>query len=291
MTDIRQTLEYANYLKSNGWIVERINGINYFIKKLPLLGSILKLQRPKEIDFKIIKKLSKKYGVFQTIIEPDLGITVSLKGNPSNTRPFTKNKSIHDLMLSRGFKLSKSPYLPTKTLQIDLSQTQKQIFEKFSKDCRYSIRKGSGLIIKEYSTPEEIKKFRNAWKNSVNFKRFVPSVKQLINLKKCFPRNYSTFLASHNNLGNIIGGAIFTRSARDFSYYWQAFTNYEGRTSLSQYPLLYHGILWAKKQGCKVFDFEGIYDFRFPNKNWLGFTHFKKSFSGSEILYPGCYTK
>jgi len=55
MTDIRQTLEYANYLKSNGWIVERINGINYFIKKLPLLGSILKLQRPKEIDFKIIK--------------------------------------------------------------------------------------------------------------------------------------------------------------------------------------------------------------------------------------------
>ncbi|KKP30162.1 MAG: hypothetical protein UR20_C0056G0005 [Candidatus Woesebacteria bacterium GW2011_GWE2_31_6] len=71
MTDIRQTLEYANYLKSNGWIVERINGINYFIKKLPLLGSILKLQRPKEIDFKIIKKLSKKYGVFQTIIEPE----------------------------------------------------------------------------------------------------------------------------------------------------------------------------------------------------------------------------
>ncbi|MDO8341429.1 MAG: hypothetical protein Q7T59_05660, partial [Candidatus Woesebacteria bacterium] len=137
MTDIRQTLEYANYLKSNGWIVERINGINYFIKKLPLLGSILKIQRPKTIDFKKINKLSKKYGVFQTIIEPNLKINVSLKSDATSFRTFTKNDLSsagtlalhnHNLILSHGFKLSKSPYLPTKTLQIDLSQTQKQIF-------------------------------------------------------------------------------------------------------------------------------------------------------------------
>lgn len=281
MTDIRQSLHYANYLKSNGWTVERIDGINYFIKKLPILGSILKLQRPKKIDFKIIEKLSKKYGVFQTIIEPDL---------TSRHRPIG-SLTIHKLISPSGFKLSRNPYLPTKTLQINLTQTKEQIYSKFSKDCKYSIRKGSGLTIKEYSTPKEIKEFRKAWKKSVSFKRFVPSAKQLINLKKNFPPNYSAFLASHNIVGSIIGGAIFTRSDKDFSYYWQAFTNYEGRTSLSQYPLLYHGLLWAKRQKCRTFDFEGIYDSRFPNKSWLGFTHFKKSFGGKEILYPGCYTK
>jgi len=196
MTDIRQTLEYANYLKSNGWTVERIDEINYFIKKLPLLGSILKLQRPKEIDFKITEKLSKKYGVFQTIIESGLALGISSKkGNPTSFRTskddparawsFTKNNPTptgtlalhnHKLMLSNGFKLSRNPYLPTKTLQIDLAQKKEQIYSKFSKDCKYSIRKGSGLIIKEYSTPEEINKFRIAWKKSINFKRFVPSV-------------------------------------------------------------------------------------------------------------------
>lgn len=49
--------------------------------------------------------------------------------------------------------------------------------------------------------------------------------------------------------------------------------------------------MWAKKRGCKIFDFEGIYDERFPNKSWLGFTHFKKSFGGYEVSYPGTYTK
>jgi lipid II:glycine glycyltransferase (peptidoglycan interpeptide bridge formation enzyme) len=43
--------------------------------------------------------------------------------------------------------------------------------------------------------------------------------------------------------------------------------------------------------GCKIFDFEGIYDSRFPIKSWLGFTHFKKQFGGNEIAYPGCYIK
>src|SRR4030042_1056681 len=82
---------------------------------------------------------------------------------------------------------------------------------------------------------------------------------------------------------------LFTRSLHDFGYYWYGFTNNEGRTSLSQYSLLYQGILWAKRQGCKVFDFEGVYDPRFPDKSWLGFSHFKRSFGGYEVEYPGCF--
>lgn len=283
LPDIRQTVNYAHYLKSQGWIVERINNINYFIKKIPLLGSVLKLQRPGEIDFETIKKLENRYKVFQTIIEPDLSPSVrTVKPN-------------HDLIIRHDYKLSKNPFLPSKTIHLNLTQSVKDIYRNFSKDCKYSLRKGEGLVIKEYSTPSEIKKFHEAWKKSVNFKRYVPSLESLIELKKSFPQSKSLFLASHNKVGSIIGGAIFTISSHDVSnyiiYYWQGFTNMEGRTSLSQYSLLYHGILWGKSVGCKVFDFEGIYDERFPNKSWLGFTHFKKSFGGTEVLYPGCYTK
>ncbi len=276
MTDIRQTKNYAIYLESQGWIVERIKNTNYFIKELPIIGSILKIQRPKEIDFKTIKRIEMKYKVFQTILEPDL-------------------LSFHDLIIQHGYKLSKSPFLPSKTLQIDITKSKNQIYRNFSKDCRYSIKRGESVVIKDCSTDNEIALFYNAWKKSVNFNRYVPSLKSLLKLKKSFPQNSSLFITSHNKTGSIIGGAIFTTSSHDASnyitYYWHGFTSNEGRTSLSQYSLLYHGILWAKKHDNKIFDFEGIYDDRFPLKSWQGFTHFKKKFGGTEILYPGCYTK
>ena len=85
-------------------------------------------------------------------------------------------------------------------------------------------------------------------------------------------------------------GAIFLIGDKT-AYYWQAFTNKEGRRALTQYKIVWEGILWAKAHGAKIFDFEGIYDERFPNKRWKGFSHFKKSFGGYEINYPGAFVK
>jgi len=276
MFDIRQSESYAKYLKSLGWTVERIGEINYFIRKMPILGSILKLQRAEEIRMDTINKLCRKYGVYQTIIEPKSDLDAKY-------------------LASSGFKLTKTTYLPSKTLQIDLTQPKAEILKHFKKDARQAIKKGESIKIAEYSTPEEIKIFREEWKNSVKFNRYVPSVGQLIKLKKSFPQSHSLFLTSHNIVSRIIGGVIFTTSSHERSnyitYYWQAFTNKEGRSTLAQYSLLWQGILWAKKHGYKIFDFEGVFDPRFPNKSWLGFTHFKRSFGGYEVTYPGCYTK
>jgi len=269
--DIRQTQEYANYLKKEGWIVERIENINYFIKKLPLIGSILKIQRPKEINFKIIEKMCRKYHVFQVILEPKLPTIIN-------------STKYYSLLISHGFKLSKSPYLPSKTLQIDITQPISKITANLKKDARLAIRKNLQFTIYNLQTNKEIKTFREAWKKSVKFTRFVPSLESLINLCNSFSIHHPLILTSHN------AGAIFLRTEAT-AYYWQAFTNKEGRTSLSQYSLVYQGILWAKRTACKVFDFEGIYDPRFPNKSWSGFTHFKKSFGGKEVNFPGCYTK
>ena len=272
MIDIRQSIQYANYLKLLGWTTERISETNYFIKKFPIVGSVLKLQRPEKINFDTIDKLCRKYRVFQTIIEPN-------------------DTSQSLLLVKNGFKLAKSPYLPSKTLQIDLSQGEKTILNHFKKDSRAAVKRGEVKNIKIMRTPSDIRKWHKAWKNSVNLDRYVPAVQQLLNLNKSFDDNNSLFLASHNIVSRIIGGALFTKTSHGIAYYWYGYTNDEGRSTLSQYSLLYQGLLWAKKSGCKVFDFEGIYDSRFPNKSWLGFTHFKKSFGGVEVLYPGCYTK
>jgi len=268
MIDIRQRQEYSKYLNKIGWTTVRKNETNYFIKKIPLLGSVLKIQRPEHIDIDFINRLAQQYGVFRVIIEPK-----------------TKFDAIY--LTKIGYKLSKSPYLPTKTIHIDLTDSKKTIKKRLNKKTRYSIKRGGVLTIKEYSSPKEIKTFQKAWKNSVNLSRHVPSASQLLALKQTFRKFPPLFLASHNVNAEIIGGAVFTRSGRHVSYYWQAFSSKEGRLFPSSHSLLWNGLLWAKSKGCKIMDLEGVYDERFPNKKWLGFTHFKKGFGGHKKEYPG----
>ena len=117
------------------------------------------------------------------------------------------------------------------------------------------------------------------------FRRYVIPLNNLKNLKNSFNKN-CLFLVNKQNTA----GAIFLYSNKTV-YYWQAFTDKNARKELVQYKIVWEGILWAKKRGAVTFDFEGIYDERFPNKKWKGFTHFKKSFGGSEIKFPGAFSK
>jgi len=71
------------------------------------------------------------------------------------------------------------------------------------------------------------------------------------------------------------------------AYYWQAATTEKGKKLLAPTLIVWEAIKLAKKKGCENFDFEGIYDERFPkNRSWLGFTHFKEGFRGKEIEFP-----
>lgn len=260
MVDIRQSIQYANYLGKIGWNVERIGEINYFIRKLPLVGSIIKLQRPEEIKIEKIRELAKKYRAFRIIVEP-------------------KTELDEKYLTSLGFKLSKSPYLPTKTLQLDLTKSKKVLFQALAKDAKGAIRKNKNLEIKK-SSPENL---HLTWKRAVGMKRYVPPLSHLKALKKSF-KNRALFV-THKD-----AGAIFLIS-ENMAYYWQAFSGKVARKNLYQYKILWEGILWAKTKGARVFDFEGIFDERFPNKNWKGFSHFKKSFGGDKVDYPGTMLK
>jgi hypothetical protein len=263
MPDIRQSPEYNHYLAQIGWVVERLSGINYFIRKFPIVGSIIKIQRPEKIDFEEIGKLTKKYHAFQVILEPSLSSSV---GSVS-----------HNSLYNHGFKLSKSPYLPTKTLLIDISQTD------FRSDIKRAIKKYDPEQILEYQN--NLDQFRKAWKKAVGLSKYVPALKQLQTLQSSF-KNNSLFVTTSDQSA----GIIFLLSGTTL-YYWQAFSDKKRRHLPNQYRMVWYGILWGKKRGTKALDFEGIYDERFPNKSWLGFTHFKKTFGGKEVEYPGCFIK
>lgn len=269
MKDIRQSRNYANYLSSIGWKVIKKNNLYYFIKKIFFITTI-KLQRPERLRYKDIEILSKKYkGLVNFIIEP-------------------KNNDQFSMI---NFQKT-NPYLPSRTLILDLTKTKEEIFSNFSKDARYALRKvqNAKLKIKNCSN---LDLFHQSWKYSVPFLRVVLSLENLIKLKKAFGDN-ALFLLNKNaglpRQSAARAGAIFL-VANNTGYYWQAFTNNEGRKSLIQYSIVWEGIKWCKKRGAKYFDFEGIFDERFPLKTWKGFTGFKKKFGGEEREFPGAYQK
>ena len=260
MVDIRQTVQYANYLSKIGWEVEKAAEINYFIKRLPIVGSMMKIQRPEEIHINKIRELSKKYRAFQIIVEPKTDLDA-------------------EYLTSLGFKSSQSPFLPTKTLLLDLTKSEKVLFRSLEKDARSAVVKNKKMKIEKSS----VENFYGSWKKAVGLRRYVPPLNHLKALKKSFKKKV-VFLVHQDS------GAIFL-SGEGIAYYWQAFTGRGGRKSLTQYKIVWEGILWAKNKGAKIFDSEGIYDERFPNKSWKGFTHFKKSFGGYEVEYPGTFVK
>lgn len=265
MIDIRQTSQYASYLSSTGWEVENIKDNYYFIKKIPVIGSVVKIQRPESISLKDVENIAKKHRAFQIIVEPN-------------------NKTRISKLKSQNFKLSKSPYLPTRTLELNLTNSKEKLFRNLKKDCKYALRKNekTNLITCKL---KDVGKFRNAWKKSVGLKRHVPSTYKLEAMKKSFKDK--SLIVTDNDLNS---GAIFLIGDKT-AYYWQAFTNKKGRKKQRQYKIVWEAILWAKEKGVKNFDFEGIYDKRFPQKSWLGFTHFKKSFGGTIVEYPGAFVK
>ena len=214
---------------------------------------------------KYLEILSKEKRVFQIIIEP-------------------QNKSHAKILTKLNLKLMRTPYLPSKTLILDVRKSKKILFNTFKNDAQGYILKNKNIKCKHHKI-STIPEFRQAWRKAVGIKRHVPSLNNLLSLNKSFGSD-SLFLTTND----LSSGAIFLMGAKT-GYYWQAFTSKQGRKSRLQYNIVWQGILWSKKRGAKTFDFEGVYDERFPNKSWLGFTHFKKSFGGKEILYPGAYTK
>lgn len=275
MVDFRQTSQYGKYLEAIGWVVEKIDETLVFIRKIPPTPfSIIKIQRPNKLpDLKKVQSLARKYRSFSISIEP--------------------KKSINNQQLTiNNYRLSKSPYLPTKTIHLDLTQPEKNLFAQMKKDARYSLKKINrsdyNILLYDNKKKQEIKNFYQAWKKTAGWQMLIPSFKNIWALKKSFGQN-ALFLASVTKT-KIIAGTIILMTDQT-AYYYYAFTSKRGRKLLAQYGLVWKAIKLAKKRGCQIFDFEGIYDPRFPVKSWQGFSHFKKSFGGKEINYPGCFKK
>jgi len=276
--DLRQSKEYGMYMESIGWEAIKIKNTNFqvFIKRLGPVG-IAKLQRTKgELPMGIIENILKENHVMMCKIEP-IHITPY---PPLNLRGGIKEG---DILKASGYRLSSWPLLGTKTLRVDLRPAEDKIFNSFKKDCRYILRKV--LSTKCEVLKNDYKNFYEIWKKSARRKNlWIPGEKEYKSLVGIFGKKVFCITVS-----NMAGALLLTHKNTAFYYY--AGSTAEGTKLNLPYLVVWEAMKEAKKRNCKMWDFEGIYDPRWPNKSWKGFTHFKKSFGGKEIEFPGSSEK
>ena len=266
MIDLRQSLQYGEYIASLDWRAERINGCQVLFRRLPLIGSLMKTQRPDTIPFGKIDELAKKYRALFVKLEP--------------VQPL--NEVVKEQLHRHRYRQDSWPLLATKTVWLNLEKSLRFLRQEMTKKTRYCLRKAEQIKIK-IGTADNTGKF---YENFRKFgKGYIPKKTQFQALIKAFGQD-----AILLDIKDLAGTLILVHDK--IAYYYFAFTSPAGRENFAQYLLVWEAIKLATKRGCRIFDFEGIEDFRYKStRKWAGFSHFKKSFGGEEIEFPGSFIK
>ncbi len=271
--ELQQSPLYTQYIKTLGWQVLTIDRTQIFIRHIPLSGTIAKIQRPTKLPQtdKLIPLLKTHH--VRTIIAE-----ASQKQNPEKF-------SLWCQALKKHFKISSTPYIPTKTILVDLTTNETEIFQRFTEAKRRAVRRAqkNNLRIKESNSIDDLIKIKN---KSAGFLGFLTT----FGIKKLWPifgpKNGAILLA-YTPQQKLVGGVLLLFWEKT-AYYWIAGATREGKKIFAPTLLVWEALKLSKLHGAKNFDFVGVWDERLPHQydSWKGFTKFKEGFGGKTTYYP-----
>jgi len=292
MEDIRQTKEWARYLRECNRIVKKVptvpppryaagatqprgRNLNVFIKKIPLTPfSMMKIQRfHGKLDLSSLNEIKRKHKIVYSVVEP-----ASATPGVRRRRNTTPGETF------AGWKVNKKPFLPTKTIVIDLANNEKQLWKNLSTNAKRILKQKDST--NDSSDEKSRIEFYEAWKGSS--KTWLMGEERFNKLLDAFGEKASLWISESKD--KLLSGIILLESS-DTANYFQTWTSKEGRKLGAHYHLVWRVILECKKRGLKWFDFEGIFDERWPIKKWAGFSEFKKKFGGRVVTYPGSFMR
>jgi lipid II:glycine glycyltransferase (peptidoglycan interpeptide bridge formation enzyme) len=286
MNDLRQTKEWAEYLKKIGWVVEeyRDSGVRVlgYVRQIPFMPfSILKIQRVKkeQISDGWLRAIQKKHRAVVSYIELDYQLRELEPGELPE-------------LVKMGYKTTWNGMLPTKTRIIDLGFSNEELLKQMKAKTRYNIglakKHGLGLkiidgqeLIKDTVTFEAL--YRVIQTNALRVGLFGVSKAWYRALFRAFGNK--AYGALINREQRLLAGAVFL-TTKDTSYYFYNGSVEEGRKLMAPTLAVWVGMEEARRRGLTTFDFDGVSDERHPTKKWQGFTRFKEGFGGKAVYYP-----
>jgi len=283
--DLRQSDGWAEYLESQGWLVEKLGNTKVFVRKIPPFGAVAKIQRPAEIPTVAeIDRIARKHHVLFVKIEP-----LSTVNNHQIAR-FVEAEPSYELLTNHGFVRDSSPNLATKTVIIDLTKSEDELWRDLSQDARQSVRKAQsnhlqavGFKLGEPGFDKALVEFHQLLKETGRRGKFwTPSFDQLRKKAEIFGPDAALFLAYSKSHTPLAGTFVLLDDGTHSA------SSQEGQDLYASYFLLWETIKGLKAQKVTRLDLAGIYDPRFyrATQSWQGFTAFKRKFGGKEVEYP-----
>lgn len=172
---------------------------------------------------------------------------------------------------------------PQKTVVLDLCPEEEELLKSFHQKTRYNIRLAvkKGVKIEEGKS-KDFPAFWSLMEKTAQRDGFRIHNKghyeNLLNLDNNFIK---LFLASYQE--KVIAAAFVSFYGNRATYLHGASDN-KWRNLMAPHLLQWEVIKVAKKRGCKLYDFYGI-----DEKKWPGVTRFKLGFSKKIISYAGTY--
>jgi len=271
--ELQQSPLYQKYIEALHWNVVDVDDAAIFYRHIPLIGTLAKLQRPTHLPYlpKLIMTL-KKLKVSQLSIEPKEDVS-------------QEEFSTYLSTLSKFFRIMTAPFIPTKTLVVDISGSSKTIFAKFTSAKRRAVRKAqkNKLTIIESHDIKDLISIKS--KGAGLFGGI--TTHGIDRLWKLFYPKHATILLAKTDTYHVVAG-ILLLFWNTTTLYWIAGATHEGKKLFAPTLLVWHALQVGKKRKCTVFDFIGVWDERKPHQfpEWKGFTKFKEGFGGIPLYYP-----
>lgn len=270
--ELQQSPQYGRYIETLKWRVLRVDGVQMFYKKIPLMGGLLKIQRPAYLpSVSKLAKSVKDLSVSTVAIEPKLREDLALY------KKWVRGVSKH-------YRVVRSVYQPTKTIVINLKPDEEEIFRRFTEAKRRAVRRAqkNDVTVRESGDIRELVRVKN---KSSGFLGFITTIGIDKFWAGMYPENAIVLLAYHHDKAV---GAILEVFWNKTAYYWVAGATRDGKKLFAPTLLVWEALKVAKKRGATGFDFLGVWDERMPTEHhdWKGFTKFKEGFGGTTLYYP-----
>ena len=225
--ELQQSPLYARYVQTLHWRVVTIDGTNIFLRNIPFNGTFAKIQRPKKLpSLKKLIPILKTNGVSTVIAEAAAG------QNPEQFHAWCND-------LKKIVHITTIPYIPTKTILIDLKPSEEEIFHKFTEAKRRAVRRAqkNNVTIHESKNIDDLIKIKN---KSAGFLGFLTT----FGIKKLWPifgQKNGAILLAQTAGGKTIGGVLLL-FWENTAYYWIAGATHEGKKLFAPTLLVWEAI-------------------------------------------------
>lgn len=290
-----QTWSWGEFRKACGKHIRRVGvfdgetlrlGIQASFHPLPIggysVGYFPRGPLPTEDQLSVVHALAREENALFIKIEPNVALPVADTPDYSALDTFLK---------SEGGQTGR-PFFATYTFQIDLTQTENQLFDNLESKTRYNVRlaKKKGVEIIENTSSEGMQTYIEILKETTRRNAFyahTPEYFQTMWQTVGSSKMMRIFEARYE--GDVLASWIMFLH-NGVLYYPYGASRSIHRNVMASNLLLWEMILYGKKSGATLFDLWGsLGPDADQSDRWYGFHKFKSGYGGTLMRFLGSY--